>query len=190
MYIEDEYPHILFAKDGELYDIGGQRTFVIGGAYSVDKSYRLLHGLGWWPDEQPSEEIKRRVEESLDKAGWEVDVVLTHTAPLKYEPREVFLPGINQSMVDKSTEPSSGWMASENGWTIKNGIAGIIIPLRKSTESSSCSITLMNFHKWMTHMTVVMTLTGVTDAARMGMIPMRMRTVSWYGDVWIARSIR
>lgn len=104
VYVEDEYPHILFAKDGELYDIGGQRTFVIGGAYSVDKAYRLLHGLGWWPDEQPSEETKRRVEENLDAVDWSVDVVLTHTAPLKYEPREVFLPGINQSMVDKSTE--------------------------------------------------------------------------------------
>ena len=104
VYMEDEYPHILFAKDGELYDIGGQRTLVIGGAYSVDKAYRLLHGLGWWPDEQPSEEIKRRVEENLGKHNWGVDVVLTHTAPLKYEPREVFLPGVNQNMVDKSTE--------------------------------------------------------------------------------------
>lgn len=77
---------------------------MIGGAHSVDKAFRLLHGLGWWSDEQPSEEIKRRVEENLDEIDWSVDVVLTHTAPLKYEPREVFLPGINQSMVDKSTE--------------------------------------------------------------------------------------
>lgn len=30
--------------------------------------------------------------------------MITHTAPLKYEPTEVFLPMINQSMVDKSTE--------------------------------------------------------------------------------------
>lgn len=104
VYVEDKYPRILFAKDGELYDIGGQRTFVIGGAYSVDKAYRLMHGLGWWPDEQPSEEIKHRVEENLKELRWDVDVVLTHTAPLKYEPREVFLPGINQGMVDKSTE--------------------------------------------------------------------------------------
>lgn len=29
---------------------------------------------------------------------------LSHTCPLKYEPREVFLAGINQSTVDKSTE--------------------------------------------------------------------------------------
>ena len=36
--------------------------------------------------------------------GWKVDVVLPHTVPLKYEPTEVFLPGIDQSRVDKSTE--------------------------------------------------------------------------------------
>ena len=30
--------------------------------------------------------------------------MLSHTVPLKYEPVEVFLPGIDQSKVDKSTE--------------------------------------------------------------------------------------
>ena len=35
---------------------------------------------------------------------WKVDVVLSHTTPLKYEPVEVFLPQIDQSQVDKSTE--------------------------------------------------------------------------------------
>ena len=31
-------------------------------------------------------------------------MVLSHTVPLKYEPVEVFLPGIDQQKVDKSTE--------------------------------------------------------------------------------------
>lgn len=44
------------------------------------------------------------MEEKLEQLHWDVDVVLTHTAPLRYEPVEVFLPGLNQSMVDKSTE--------------------------------------------------------------------------------------
>ena len=104
VYMEDDYPHILFAKDAELYKLNGLFTFVVGGAYSVDKNYRLLHGLAWWPDEQPSDEIKRQVEEKLEGMDWEVDVVLTHTAPLKFEPTEVFLPMIDQSTVDKSTE--------------------------------------------------------------------------------------
>ena len=44
------------------------------------------------------------MESQLDKRGWKVDVVLSHTTPLKYEPVEVFLLGIDQSKVDKSTE--------------------------------------------------------------------------------------
>ena len=31
-------------------------------------------------------------------------MVLTHTVPIRYEPKEVFLPFIDQSKVDKSTE--------------------------------------------------------------------------------------
>ena len=34
VYIEDEYPNLLFAKDGEVYDLDGRKTLVIGGAYS------------------------------------------------------------------------------------------------------------------------------------------------------------
>ena len=32
------------------------------------------------------------------------DVILSHTCPFKYEPIETFLPGIDQSTVDTSTE--------------------------------------------------------------------------------------
>lgn len=104
VYAEEAYPNLLFAKDGEVYDLGSKKALVIGGAYSVDKHYRLSRGWGWWADEQPSQEIKARVEQTLEKVGWQVDVVLTHTTPLRYEPREVFLPFIDQSEVDKSTE--------------------------------------------------------------------------------------
>ena len=33
-----------------------------------------------------------------------VDIILSHTCPLKYEPTEVFMKGIDQSMVDKTME--------------------------------------------------------------------------------------
>ena len=36
--------------------------------------------------------------------GWQVDTVLSHTCPYQYEPREAFLPMIDQSTVDDSTE--------------------------------------------------------------------------------------
>ena len=104
VYQEEKYPHLLFAKDGEIYDFEGIKTIVIGGAYSVDKEYRLQNGWGWWADEQPSEEIKARVEKALADNGNKIDVVLSHTTPLKYEPVEMFLSYVDQSKVDKSTE--------------------------------------------------------------------------------------
>ncbi len=104
VYTEPEFPSLLFAKDGEIYELGGKMCIAIGGAYSVDKPYRIANNWGWWNDEQPDDEIKRRVEARLDAEGWEVDVVLSHTCPLKYEPRETFIQGIDESGVDKSTE--------------------------------------------------------------------------------------
>ena len=104
VWVEPKFPNILFAIDGEVYDFCGHSCLVIGGAYSVDKWYRLERGFGWWSDEQPSQEIKDKVERVLDERGWDVDIVLSHTCPEKYEPREVFLPMIDQSTVDKSTE--------------------------------------------------------------------------------------
>lgn len=68
------------------------------------------------------------VEKQLNRVGWMVDVVLTHTVPLKYEPVEMYLDGIDQSKVDKSTEE---WLDKiEDKLTYKNGTAVIII-LRK-----------------------------------------------------------
>lgn len=38
----------------------------------------------------------------LSERDWKIDVVLSHTCPLRYEPTEVFLSMIDQSSVDKS----------------------------------------------------------------------------------------
>lgn len=102
--VEPEYPNIKFAIDGEIYWINGISTLVIGGAYSVDKFYRLSRGWNWFQDEQPDDKIKSDVELSMDIMGWNVDCVLSHTTPLKYEPVEDFIIGLDQSTVDTSTE--------------------------------------------------------------------------------------
>lgn len=104
VYVEEDYPNLLFAKDGEVYDLDGQKSLVIGGAYSVDKWYRLQCDLKWFPDEQPSQEIKERVEGKLNDLGWKVDSVLSHTCPARYIPTEAFLTTVNQATVDRSTE--------------------------------------------------------------------------------------
>lgn len=45
VFYEEKYPNILFANDGEIYDLDGRKSIVIGGAYSVDKYYRLRNGF-------------------------------------------------------------------------------------------------------------------------------------------------
>jgi 3-oxoacid CoA-transferase subunit A len=104
VYVEPEYPNILFAKDGEIYNFNGKHVLVVGGAYSVDKFYRIRRGIHWFESEQPDDAIKAYVEEQLEKAGWSVDIVLSHTVPLDVEPVWAFIPGLDQSAVDKSTE--------------------------------------------------------------------------------------
>ena len=102
VYIENKYKNLIFARDGEEYNIGGYSILVIGGAYSIDKVFRIMHGYNWFSSEQltPKEMIN-----IINKVkGKHYDIVLTHTCPYKYEPTEVFLSGIDQQYVDKSME--------------------------------------------------------------------------------------
>lgn len=104
VWYEEAYPKIIFAKDGEIYTFDGLRCLVIGGAYSVDKFYRLRKGWAWFDSEQPSPAIKKDVEIQLEACGRQVDVVLSHTCPLHYEPVEAFLHGLDPGTIDQSTE--------------------------------------------------------------------------------------
>lgn len=99
---EEDYPNILFPVDGDIFELEGNKCIVIGGAYSVDKFYRMRNGYNWWPDEQPSPTIKEYVEKQVKNN--KIDVVFSHTCPYKYIPTECFLSGIDQSKVDNSTE--------------------------------------------------------------------------------------
>lgn len=131
-YVEKKYPNIYFAKDGEIYDFDGVKTLCIGGAYSVDKFYRLMNGWAWFEDEQPSEETKKIVEETLEKNNWTVDAILTHTCPVSLEPTEWFLPMIDQSTVDKSTEQ---WLETiKNKLNYKYWFAGHFHGVKKTDE--------------------------------------------------------
>ncbi len=101
---QPKYPNLLFARDGEVYDFDGKKAVVIGGAYSVDKYYRLANGLPWFATEQPDAATKARVEQTLDGLDWRVNYVFSHTTPMSCRPTWAFLPGLDQSKVDTSTE--------------------------------------------------------------------------------------
>lgn len=104
VYYEKQYQNLLFAKDGEIYDFDGKKAIAIGGAYSVGKYYRIHNGLPWFESELPTDEMKKYVETQLDKCGWSVNYVFSHTVPIEYEPVWAFIPGVNQDLVDKSME--------------------------------------------------------------------------------------
>lgn len=102
-FIEEAYPSIIFLKDGEVYNILGRSFFVIGGAYSPDKKYRIEHHYPWFDDEQPSDSTKKMIESMIGRNRINVDYVLTHTCPYKYIPFEELQNGA-YGEIDYSTE--------------------------------------------------------------------------------------
>lgn len=100
-YIEQKYPNIFYAINSNIYNIEKNQFLVLGGAYSVDKFYRLSMGYKWFSDEQMT--IPER-ENFLQDCPEKVDVILTHTCPYTNVPRHLFLKTIDQSTVDNSME--------------------------------------------------------------------------------------
>lgn len=102
VFVEPDYPNIIFLQDGGEYEIQGKKILAIGGAYSVDKGYRLMRGYKWFQNEQLSDEEQKDIFEKIK--GHHYDIVLTHTCPFEWQPTELFLPEVDQSKVDKTTE--------------------------------------------------------------------------------------
>lgn len=97
-------PSVLHLMRGQLYEICGKKIFTMGGASSHDirdcilepddpnyeRKLRQLNAAGalyrinhrsWWKEELPSEDEYRTAREALDKAGWDVDYIITHCSP-------------------------------------------------------------------------------------------------------------
>lgn len=102
VYMQSKWPNIRYFKDWGIYTLGRFTVAVIGGAYSVDKWYRLQNHYIWFKNEQLSEE--EMLQCTVDLTNQNVDFVLTHTCPICWEPSDLFLNSVNQSTVDKSME--------------------------------------------------------------------------------------
>ena len=100
VYIEDDFPNLLFAKDGSVFDLeDGKRALAVGGAYSIPCcSERLFR------DDKPTAEIRHDVEKTLEANHWQVDYVFSHTCPISVMPRECFIPNIPLSEINQETE--------------------------------------------------------------------------------------
>lgn len=121
VYVDDENDMLRYFQDGGEYVIDGLNVLTIGGAYSVDKEYRLaaaggVENSGWFPGEQLSE--KERADILAKVKDKYYDFIFSHTAPLAWEPRDLFLSCIDQSKVDKTTELFLQDVAINTNWRI------------------------------------------------------------------------
>ena len=117
VYQEEEYPTINYLIDGKMYDFNGYEVLAIGGAYSVDKFYRLSNGWSWFANEQLTTKEMEAIFEYWKDDGY-VDIVISHTCPFEWQPTDLFLPEINQSTVDNTMEVWMEELANAVQWNI------------------------------------------------------------------------
>lgn len=130
VYLDPNFENICYLVDGEEYWFGEHSALVIGGAYSIDKWYRLARAgyspeeaetanpkkCGWFKDEQLT---AAEVGDIWDKVlGRHYDFILTHTCPISWEPTDLFLGGIDQSQVDKFMETFLDDIKDRCSWSI------------------------------------------------------------------------
>jgi hypothetical protein len=72
--------HCFWLRRGNIYTIDGNTFLTIGGAYSIDKSWRRPL-ISWWPDEDITRRDINRAKRNLAMHNNRVDYVLTHCAP-------------------------------------------------------------------------------------------------------------
>lgn len=102
VFYEEEFPNLRYFLMYDKYEIAGYNTLVMGGAYSVDKEYRILNGWQWFSSELMTKDEQNNVYRQTK--GKSYDLVLTHTCPFSWMPIDLFLPFIDQSKVDNTME--------------------------------------------------------------------------------------
>ena len=129
-WVEKDYPNIRYFVDGGNYIINGHPCLVIGGAYSIDKYWRLQRAgytagqaqeadpkkCGWFKDEQLTQWEMDAIIDNVKGKGF--DFVLSHTCPIDWEPTDLFIGGIDQSKVDKTMEVWLGKLKDTFNWGI------------------------------------------------------------------------
>ena len=75
--ISDNIYHLM---RGQIFTIENKIFFAMDGAYSIDKAMRK-EGFSWWKQELPDYKEYKTASENLEKYGYVLDYVLTHTIP-------------------------------------------------------------------------------------------------------------
>ena len=149
-------PHVLHLMRGQVYELEGYRFFTMGGAKSHDiedgilepdapdferrltmlqrkprARYRINH-ISWWAQELPSDEEYTEARRNLDAVGWQVDYIITHTAP------PPALPSWGAATTRRTGSRTScrRYRKEQNTTT---GCSATIMTTKPLTKSTSCS---------------------------------------------------
>ena len=109
VWIDEDFPHIRYFTVWGEYNIQGLSTLILGGAYSVDKYYRLQKGYQWFENEQLKDYERNACLRSMWRRRF--DLVLSHTCPYEWMPTDLFLSCVDQSTVDNTMEK---WLSEMN----------------------------------------------------------------------------
>jgi hypothetical protein len=84
---------------GGMYEIEGKKIFAFGGGESKDKEIRVEQ-KSWYEHELPTTEELRRGAGNLEKAGFAVDYIITHTGPARSKVASEEEPADNGNRLD------------------------------------------------------------------------------------------
>lgn len=92
--------NIIHLMRGQVFSIQENTFFTMGGAWSIDKHYRISR-ISWWEEEEPNHREMEEGFENLESHNNEVDYVLTHTCPFSVI-TEMFQPAVVYNSVTES----------------------------------------------------------------------------------------
>ena len=73
-------PNIYWLRRGEVYTLNGFKFLVFGGAFSIDRAWRV-EGKSWFSEEEYNAQELKRLQENIVKHNYQFDYILTHDAP-------------------------------------------------------------------------------------------------------------
>lgn len=77
--------HIIHVLRGEVLTLKGKHIFCFGGAFSIDRSWRVLNE-SYWEEEIPADVEYQNGNDKLEKYNYKIDYVVTHTCPVNLLP--------------------------------------------------------------------------------------------------------
>ena len=94
--------NIIHLMRGQVFYIEKKTFFTFGGATSIDRAFRT-ENVGWWKREVPSDEDMKEANVNLEKVGFKVDFIVTHSC----DERALYYPPLISSDFQKGVFPEN-----------------------------------------------------------------------------------